>query len=278
MPENHLPPRVHQPEPEHWWDRRQVPTNYDEIPINAPDDSCIVWIISPTYEFEGIRVCMGHCDLLNFVDITDATSVKEVLEWGANDHREVLVCWGHGSWSDSTDFMFDEERELFIIVNNSYQGSSITLFSPEEFVLGLGEPRLSAIRRVDIDKIIVHEHTQDGRLITYSFNKQGSKLHAAWFDIENARIGKLAIAIGNEIITDFVYDHIEVCWSGIIIAALDGNYGILDRSGDTILPFIFEDITRISNFSAFAKHGGKYGIIDLRALPSLNSVQHASCW
>ena len=48
-----------------------------------------------------------------------------------------------------------------------------------------------------------------------------------------------------------------------LAVSLDGNWGVAEIRGDNLIPFIFEDLVFIDDNTAFAKYGGKYGILDL---------------
>jgi hypothetical protein len=52
-----------------------------------------------------------------------------------------------------------------------------------------------------------------------------------------------------------VPDFIEVIQNGM--------YGIIDKNGDIIVPFVFEHILAIDEHRAFAKYEGAYGIISV---------------
>jgi hypothetical protein len=85
------------------------------------------------------------------------------------------------------------------------------------------------------------------------------------YDLDAAYIGgKYAFAYGADFVSDFIYDH-----SGFetneppdkTATQLGGKWGIIDSSGEILVPFIFEHILYIDSGTAFAKYEGKYGII-----------------
>ena len=86
-----------------------------------------------------------------------------------------------------------------------------------------------------------------------------------WGLAEDAFSGKYAIMNNNlQFVTDFVFD-----WAAdnslfdIIEVHINNRYGIVDVRGEIIIPTIFEHIVIICDNTAFAKFGGRYGILDI---------------
>jgi len=84
--------------------------------------------------------------------------------------------------------------------------------------------------------------------------------------------GKYAIAHGISFVTDFIYDDYFDHWrsdiwyaTDIIAVKLNDKWGIVDKNGNTAVPFYFDEILTIDNETAFAKINGKYGILDITA-------------
>ena len=141
---------------------------------------------------------------------------------------------------------FDEDRDLFVVISNTYQGSNIILLKPEELADGTDFfwVSLRAIRRIDISKIIVHEYTQDGESTQNNFDIQEPNLDAALFDLGNAHGDKFAVAIDGRMLSDFIYDYnpsgFRILHEEVVALALDGKWGAINREGDIAIPFIFE--------------------------------------
>ena len=82
---------------------------------------------------------------------------------------------------------------------------------------------------------------------------------------------KYALAYGKTFVSEFIYDcfdnyhsntvYIPVC--DFIAMLLDGKGGIINKGGHTAVPFFFDDVIIIDIETAFAKHNGKYGILDI---------------
>jgi hypothetical protein len=75
-----------------------------------------------------------------------------------------------------------------------------------------------------------------------------------------------AIAVGNNFVTDFIYvDGGNGRAAYNVITAVDSNnmHGIIDRNGETVVQFIFDEILLISENTAFARLGAEdnWGII-----------------
>ena len=85
---------------------------------------------------------------------------------------------------------------------------------------------------------------------------------------EQAISEKVAVARGTTLLTDFIFDrvHHHTSTSGNTIVVHQGDrWGIVDHRGDTIIPLMFEHIVRIDDETAFARHNGRYGILDITA-------------
>ena len=69
-----------------------------------------------------------------------------------------------------------------------------------------------------------------------------------------------------ELVTDFIFDGgLHSFTFNTTPVSRDGNWGMADRSGNIVLPFMFEDLLRIDEETAYARIGGRYGILDLQA-------------
>ena len=102
---------------------------------------------------------------------------------------------------------------------------------------------------------------------------------------DDAFLGSFALMYNLEFLTGFVFDEAAPPYALTGPVRMGDNWGLIDRNGDTVLPFIFEHLMRICEDTAFAKYNGAYGIIDLtRTVPSptseeirelLNSIPYA---
>ena len=66
-------------------------------------------------------------------------------------------------------------------------------------------------------------------------------------------------------ITGFIYNNYKAWLRGtnFIGFQINNKWGIVDKNGKAIIPFIFDDIEFIDENRAFAKYNGKYGILDV---------------
>jgi len=213
-----------------------------------------VWKVEAELEYDKIYYCAG-CDLLKDADISD---IKTIIETFTSYDGTVYICSAHGMLT--RQFFIDEEKELVIVYETSDGGAFIYYYTPEELnerrswpVYNFDSSRLYAFRRINSEKIIIHE---DNGEITH-------------VDFGDAIIdGKYALVQGTTFITDFIYDDYK-SWGARYTSIdftdfkLDDKWGIVDKTGNIILPFIFEDIEFINDKYAFAKYGGKYGILDM---------------
>lgn len=60
----------------------------------------------------------------------------------------------------------------------------------------------------------------------------------------------------------------EILGTDVFAVQMCDYWGAIDNKGNVVLPFAFEGILRIDNYSAFARYNGAYGILDLIALGS----------
>ena len=68
--------------------------------------------------------------------------------------------------------------------------------------------------------------------------------------------------------TDFIFEGLlsNVDVNLNIVSVKPGNHwGIVDKSGNTTIPFIFQYIVCIDNDTAFAMYNGRYGILNVKA-------------
>ena len=80
---------------------------------------------------------------------------------------------------------------------------------------------------------------------------------------DNAYSGKFALMYNREFVTDFIFDGAIQLNAGAYAVRIGDTWGVIDRDGDLILPFVFEHFVRIDAYTTFAKYDGTYGILDL---------------
>jgi hypothetical protein len=227
----------------------------------------LVWSVEPTLEYMSVRLCL--CDL--FFEGSDWDAIDPVT--GLHSGIDHL---GHGDVS--SEWVFDPARNLF--GHPSYgEGpfSNIGMLPLAEF-----ESSVRGLSRMGIDWLL---STTDGLLVVQSVDSSLRTSENAWEGAENlwnltteAFSGRFALMYNRTFVTDFVFDGGQPWWHSFtfdggstgrklnyIPISRDGYWGMLDRNGDTVLPFMFENIVRIDENTAFVRLNGRYGILNLRA-------------
>ena len=155
---------------------------------------------------------------------------------------------GHGTWT--SHWLYDEAKNLYGYFFES-EGEEYAMHTKSE-LLKLHPwmaDVLLAFRKIDSGKV-KKETAEWGDMI---------------YDLSNAYQGdKYAFAYGLDFVTDFVYDcdiYGENDPADKASVELGGKWGVIDRYGETLLPFVFEHILFIDENTVFAKYEGKYGII-----------------
>ena len=223
----------------------------------------LVWTVAPTLEFTSAHYC-PYCDLFNRYNFAQNISpsdfgakLNELIRGGfftfeGAGGTALSLCWGHGG--GYSRFMYDERRGLFGFHYSDEGGHVFTMVPRHEFQLTVNRP--VAFRRIDIDRVraIVDEY--------------GTRYY---FD-EAYVCDRYAIMYSGTFVTGFIYDGFDrnishFGWNlplDTIAVRLNNRWGVLDRSGNIVIPFVFDHITYIDQNVAFAKYNGRYGILDVR--------------
>jgi len=133
------------------------------------------------------------------------------------------------------------------------------------------EASLSGMDSFEADSML---RSSAGLLVVHSVDWSQRTLsgEVGWFLDPEVYSGKTALMYNRELVTDFIFDGGEPPWRSsvswwrsynydAIHVSRDGYWGMVDRNGNTVLPFIFEDIVRIDEVTAFARIDGRYGIL-----------------
>ena len=234
------------------------PWNVLESATNS--SSPLVWIVPPTLEHDAIHLCNAG----TFVD-----SQRRII-----DPQTGLLtgtfCDGHGG--PPPDFVFDRERELFgqTRYNDAYHGGvGMHPFGEIEetinpWTLGFTHG-LIAVQSVDSS--LREEFSDD--------------YWDEWWLTDEAFLGQFAVMHNRQFVTDFIFDGAAHWWhmyrfatdpvSGqfavldmdYIAVSMNGKWGLIDREGNVALDFIFDNLVMIDANTAFARHNGSYGILDI---------------
>jgi hypothetical protein len=158
--------------------------------------------------------------------------------------------------------MYDENKEMFGVYSYSEGYSNYEVLAPIDFFDNSYRANsLMAIENIDFDQVI--------------------EMELPWgeydYDFSSASTGRYAIAYKSSFLTDFIYGYDfwrhTIDRNDVIVVHLNDSYGVLNASGDTMIPFVFNDIVLIDNETAFAKYNGKYGILDLQETTALLTSQ-----
>jgi hypothetical protein len=235
--------------------------------VTVLNDS-LVWLIEPEFEYERIFYCAG-CSYNLFgampefrmeSDINDFNSDENIKNFKANLDRfnyygSAFISEGHGM--STIRFFFDEKKEIFVVYRTVEGGINLSYYTIHDFsdnyIPRVPVNYLIPVRQIDSEKIIPPDQNESEE----------------WYDLSEAVGEKYALMYGEIFITDFIYDNYEPRGSGyavndLIDMQLNGKWGIIDKNGNVAIPFLFDDIEFLNDDIAFAKYGGKYGVLDLR--------------
>ena len=230
----------------------------EQEPQPAPNLAGLIWKAEPIFEYDSIR----FCDLCGFFAQPGWMLVD------VNTGEEIEPKMGHGGWIQQ--LLYDEDLNLFGIMHG-FIGLDLHLLTANEFLSAFPQfaGSLNLFYGIVSTKVI---RTDDPN-------------GPPNYDLSQALTGRAALAVGTGFVTGFDFDGgewhpvgNEIVYLGSqnferhpynrdysIIAVRQGeNWGIVDSTGNTIVPFVLEHAIVIDNYTAFAKYGGLYGILQVR--------------
>ncbi|MCL2530810.1 MAG: hypothetical protein FWE40_01470 [Oscillospiraceae bacterium] len=198
----------------------------------------VVWRVAPTLELGHVRNCCGV--FVNPMNMRIDSITGEVGEWGCGDHGG-----GGGSdrWIDPDQRIIGHGRE-----SHSYDGMDWVNFNETNTWLADG---LFLARRVDFSLFVEENFRGDQG----NFGLPAEAFGEPWALVHNATL-----------VTDFIFDNPG--WDrdlGIIAVQQGEQWGILNYIGAIVIPLQFQNIVLIDQHTAFARHNGRYGILDITA-------------
>ena len=217
----------------------------------------IVWLVPPTLEHDHISFCS---------------------QGGFIDSERRIICpvtgmltgsWcGHGGGPHPFVFVYDPVYHLFgePVISLGYGRDMIGMFpfdeALERFSLGswnsLGG--FNIVQAVDSTKweyIVIGSRQTMGR--------DYAELLKKWYLADDAFLGRFAVMFDGNFVTDFIFDEGRDWLFDGIAVSLGGKWGIIDSYGNTIAPFIFDQINYFDysdNDRAIAVYNDRHGIID----------------
>jgi len=92
-----------------------------------------------------------------------------------------------------------------------------------------------------------------------------------WYLSHDAYTGRAALMYNRQLVTGFDFNNIRGVPRydsnsyifGFFAAQVGDRWGLIDRHGNTIIPFVFSNLMLIDENTAFANFNGSYGILDL---------------
>jgi hypothetical protein len=240
LPEDHTQPDEEKPDEE---------DDEDALALPAPvtDENGFVWRVPPTLEYDEVHFC-NVCDLFSTENHGGSGLDKKT--------GQIIEYTGAGHGGGNGYNFYDEKMNLYCNYS-AYEGAVYFEMWEGSNALQEGSWSVNSIKpfqKIDSAKIKTNER-------------------ADWtdYDFSEAYIDeKYALAYGITFVTDFIFD--DFCFGDFryrtmdkLAVLLDGNWGVIDKDGNTALPFCFEAIVFIDDDTAFAKYNGKYGILDITA-------------
>ena len=230
------------------------------------DENGFVWRVAPELEYELIYCCLCgfySYELWHVPEPPPGIDTKTGLI-GDEMHG------GHGG--GAVMYLYDEGRDLYGRYGSDESGEFYDMWSKEDFLLQY--TRFPDVLKTfqKIDSSLVKETKIESEIYEGDFYTK--------YDLSDAFVAEEhAIVLGTTFVSDFIYDQFDrysdyPYFGGgplylygfspnFIAVRLDSEWGIIDKDGNTAVPFRFEDILLIDEETAFAKINGKYGILDL---------------
>jgi hypothetical protein len=225
-------------------------TEPEREPIPPPEG--ITWLVEPVFDYGHIWYC-NNCDKFSetgeyrFID----EKTGEITDEFHGPHCGSSFVW-----------IYDPQKNLLGSYHSGVDTGRVVLYPKAEFTKKFPE----AINHI----MIVHE-VDSSMVVSIDYNLGQEELDRL---PKEAFLGKSAVAYNGEFVTGFdfyVQTHVDGFLdsghdrrvSDFVSLEKDGKYGIIDKNGETAIPFILDEIFLINNETAFAKHDGKYGIIKI---------------
>jgi hypothetical protein len=238
-------------------DEPDVPSEEDEpeepeIPEEpeTPNEPAFTWLVEPVLEYDWIFSC-DYCDMFVGMNFDDGAEYNMPLLFDELDYMGQLTGELHESHlkyelPGNKAWLYDPDLDLF----GWYQWISLEadplleLKPMSEFAEHFPDEvdTIKLVRRVDTTM-------RNGSFINWE---------EAWSDS--------AVAFGNEFVTDFIFyigGHGKEQQNIMSLPDTDSNFGVINKNGETIVPFIFNYLTLIDENTAFARLGAEdnWGII-----------------
>jgi len=220
----------------------------------------LTWVVEPTLPHTSLQQC--NCGAI----VTE--------EWQHVDTitgRVLPYSCGHGG--PPPPWVYDPERGLF---GHAGYGNGYHMFVGMHPINEFSETihDMFGYDNIFADWLLM---TATG-LSTVEAVDSSLRANSDWFEggwhlLPEGASGTFAIMYNLEFITDFIFsgvgqwqrDFAIVQDFPLISMRMSDMWGLVDRNGNTVFPFMFENLIIIDESTAFAKYNGRYGILDFRA-------------
>ena len=284
-------------------------TNDDETydaPL-VPDEYGLVWRVMPTLDYRFIHFCF--CDMfldggINGREIDRETGLLTDYYHGCHCSQGYYIVsfvydperglFGHPAHYNSAGFSaacgmhpFDEafdrfdwyiadslhhvqlvdssKREYFTDIGSQWLGSHDFVTRHGHYPWRLTPEAFSGVFAVMYNGELVTDFIFDGRSSRAGVNRWSSSTRPHFSTINMRFDGRWGLVdrLGNTAVP-FLYDRVSAICYDVAIAVYNNVYGLVDIEGNTIAPFIFDRILNIDAYTVFARYNGMYGILDVR--------------
>jgi len=247
-------------------------------PSGEPEARDIAWVIEPTLDY----MLIWNCSCGRFfassgrgLGLEIDTHTGQTTEPGA-----------HGHGSIGPPIVFDRQRQLighpgigggyhYLMGMHSIDEFSRLLTNYWADVYDGAEGLDFGSWRNPLDGPIVIESV-DSYMRNYwemeymDINNELSTI-SYWTLYPEAFLGNFALMYNRQFTTDFIFDGVNnhyadwqvVTDSGIIAVSKNGEWGLVDRLGNTLIDFMFDNLVIIDENTAFARLHDKYGILNI---------------
>jgi len=238
------------------------PVDFDteSIASNLP------WIVEPSLAYDMLFHCSEHgyvtFNITRFEEyVIDERTGQSTGEFHGAHCGPGMILWFY----DPMKSQFGAYRMF-----GATDYVELEIYPMDEFAIRFPEymDRILAVRLVNtsyIRKEIIYE---DENYVEYR----------VYFEDGAFLDDRQAIAYGGRILSDFIFDgvadardwgmSVSYVFKNVIPVSKDGKWGFLDRNGNDVVPFVFDDIVTNGN-TAFALYNGVYGILELSRLTNI---------
>ncbi|MDR2167051.1 MAG: WG repeat-containing protein [Clostridiales bacterium] len=233
---------------------------------NGAEDG-LVWRVPPSLEFDSIERC--SCGRF----FTREQSGDRIWQ-NIDPQMGLLADYHNGHGAGPFEWVYDPQLGLFgHRANNVAYGIAVGMHPLDEFTKAMEDlfwhddwawtlewilstsDRLIAVQNVDFSKRVPYWDLDDD----------------AWWLDDDAFLGQAALMYDREFVTGFIFDEIsQLQWYfnirndfEFVAARIGDRWGLIDKNGDVVIDFIFENLLLIDEDTAFARYNVLYGILDV---------------